>query len=423
MGDQAMAASGARALLGRTDPSLDHFDITAFMSAAVGVFGFLSVSLLVFGHLRVGSIVAFLAAGLAIGWFRDIPAATVLALREFSELGVILLLFLIGIEMKPSELRRLGRDVVAFGVPQIALTAAVIAGYFWLRSNNWAMASVIGMGFALSSTTIVVQLLKDRGEFQSGWGRKAFAILIAQDLAIVPFLLVVSLLAEESVGVTQDGSWVRAALAAGVVVIGIMAIGRFVMPWLLSIASGQKNTPAFVCLTLLGILTAALAAEAVGLSMALGAFLLGATLSTSSHGHDIQSVIEPCKGVLLALFFLSVGLSIDLHIVSTAWASLLANTALVVAIKIGVLIAIALALRLAFADALRLSIALAQCGEFGFVLFAAAQEGNLMTADLTALGSVLISISMLATPFLLQLTDSLRNPSLRATEADPSAGS
>jgi len=392
------------------------------MTAAVGVLGFLSVSLLAFGHLRVGSIVAFLVAGLAIGQFREVPAATVLALREFSELGVILLLFLIGIEMRPEELRRLGRDVMAFGLPQIILTTAAVGGYFALRSSDWSVALVVGMGFALSSTTIVVQLLKDRGEFESGWGRKAFAILIAQDLAIVPFLLIVSLLAEQSADVARGGSWFRAIGVAVLVLVGIAAIGRFAMPRALAIASRQQNTPAFVCLALLGVLAAALAAEMVGLSMALGAFLLGATLSTSPYGHEIQRVIEPCKGVLLALFFLSVGLSIDLRIVSVAWVSLLANTAIVVAIKIGTLMAIAFVLRLALPDALRLSFALAQCGEFGFVLFAAAHVGGLMTAELTALASILISISMLATPFLLRLADGLRNRSFRSTE-DPSASS
>jgi glutathione-regulated potassium-efflux system ancillary protein KefC len=394
-----------------------HFDIVAFISAATGVFGFLSITLLIFGRLGIGSIVAFLVAGLVIGYFRDIPAATVLALREFSELGVILLLFLIGIEMKPPELRRLGRDVIAFGTPQIVLTAAVVGGYFWLRSANWTTSTVIGMGFALSSTTLVVQILKDRGEFESNWGRKAIAILIAQDLAIVPFLLAVSLLADQSDGAVADASWLRAGLAAAVVLAAIIAAGRLVMPRLLAVASGQRNTPAFACVTFLGVFGAALASETAGLSMALGAFLLGATLSTSLYRSEIESVIEPCKGVLLALFFLSVGLSIDLRVVGEVWASLLVSTAVVVGIKIGVVIAIALALRHTLPDALRLSFVLAQCGEFGFVLFAAAESRNLMSAELTALGSVLISISMLATTFLMRFADRLAGPTAKAAKA------
>jgi glutathione-regulated potassium-efflux system ancillary protein KefC len=394
-----------------------HFDIVAFMFAAIGVFGFLSVTLLVFGRLGIGSIVAFLVAGLMIGHFRDIPAATVLALREFSELGVILLLFLIGIEMKPPELRRLGRDVIAFGIPQIILTAAVVGGYFWLRFANWTTSTVIGMGFALSSTTLVVQILKDRGEFESNWGRKAIAILIAQDLAIVPFLLAVSLLADQSDGAVAGASWLLAGLAAAIVLAAIIAAGRLVMPRLLAVASGQRNTPAFACVTFLGVFGAALASETAGLSMALGAFLLGATLSTSLYRPEIESVIEPCKGVLLALFFLSVGLSIDLGVVGEAWASLLVSTVVVVGMKIGIVIAIALALRLALPDALRVSFVLAQCGEFGFVLFAAAQSRNLMGAELTALGSVLIGISMLATTFLVRLADRLAGSIVRAAKA------
>jgi glutathione-regulated potassium-efflux system protein KefB len=394
-----------------------HFDIVAFMLAATGLFGFLSITLLVFGRLGIGSIVGFLLAGLVIGQFRDIPAATVLTLREFSELGVILLLFLIGIEMKPPELHRLGRDVIAFGIPQIVLTTAVVGGYFWLRSANWITATMIGMGFALSSTTIVVQILKDRGEFESNWGRKAIAILIAQDLAIVPFLLIVSLLSDQSDGAVAGASLLRAGVTAAVVLAAIIAAGRVVMPRLLAVASGQRNTPAFACVTFLGVFGAALAAESAGLSMALGAFLLGATLSTSLYRPEIEAVIEPCKGVLLALFFLSVGLSIDLDVVGKAWASLLVNTVVVVGMKIGIVIAIALTLRLTLPDALRLSFVLAQCGEFGFVLFAAAQSRNLMTAELTALGSVLIGISMLATTLLIRLANRLAGSMVRAAKA------
>jgi glutathione-regulated potassium-efflux system protein KefB len=387
-----------------------HFDIVAFMVAATGVFGFLSITLLVFGRLGIGSIVAFLVAGLVIGHFRDTPAATALALREFSELGIILLLFLIGIEMKPRELRYLGRDVIAFGIPQIVLSAAVIGGYFWLLSANWATSTVLGMGFALSSTTIAVQILKDRGEFESRWGRKAIAILIAQDLAIVPFLLAVPLLSDQSDGAAAGASWLRAGLTAAVVVAAIIAAGRFVIPRLLGVASGQRNMPAFVCVTFLGVIGAALAAEIVGLSMALGAFLLGATLSTSLYRPEIESVIEPCKGVLLALFFLSVGMSIDLDVVGEAWPSLLVSAVVVVGMKVGIILAIALTLRFALPDALRLSFLLAQCGEFGFVLFAAAQSRNLMSAELMALGGVLIGISMLATTFLMRLADRLAGP-------------
>jgi glutathione-regulated potassium-efflux system ancillary protein KefC len=266
---------------------------------------------------------------------------------------------------------------------------------------------VLGLGFAQSSTVVVVQLLKDRSELQSTWGSKAFAILLAQDLAIVPLLLLVSFLAEREGAGSTGVSWPSAVAWAAVAVGGIILGGRYALPRVLALAEKQKNDSAFACMTLLGVLSAALAAERVGLSMALGTFLLGATLSMSPFGHRIAAIIGPVQSTLLALFFLSIGLSVDLAVVSQNWAPLLFNVAVLLLIKFTVVFGLALVLRVAKEDALRLSLALAQCGEFGFVLFGAAQEGGLLTAERTALVSVLIAISMLAAPFLVRLGDRL----------------
>jgi len=298
---------------------LPHFEVAAFLTAAIGLLGLISICLLVFGRLGVGSIIAFLVAGVVIEQVRDPPASTVVALRGVAELGVVLLLFLIGLEIKLDQLRRLGRDVLAFGVPQIVLSALVIGLYVWWRFAGWEASLVLGLGFALSSTVVVVPLLRDRDELRSPWGGKAFAILLAQDLAIVPLLLVVSLMVEQDSADAAGVSWPWAVGGAAVAVVGIVVGGRYGLPRILAIAENQKNEAAFVCLSLLGVLAAALAAESVGLSMALGTFLLGATLSMSPFGHRIAATVEPVKSTLLALFFLSVGLSVDLRIVSLTW--------------------------------------------------------------------------------------------------------
>jgi glutathione-regulated potassium-efflux system ancillary protein KefC len=387
---------------------LPHFELTAFLTVAIGLLGLISICLLVFGRLGVGSIIAFLVAGVVIEQVRDPPASTVLALRGVAELGVVLLLFLIGLEIKLDQLRRLGRDVLAFGVPQIVLSALVIGLYAWWRFAGWEASLVLGLGFALSSTVVVVPLLRDRDELHSPWGSKAFAILLAQDLAIVPLLLVVSLMVEQDGASAVGVSWPWAVGGAAVAVVGIVVGGRYGLPRILAIAEHQKNEPAFVCVSLLGVVAAALAAESVGLSMALGTFLLGVTLSMSPFGHRIAVTIEPVKSTLLALFFLSVGLSVDLRIVSLTWAPLLLNAAAILLMKSAVVLGLALALGVTRGDALRLALALAQCGEFGFVLFGAAQAGGLMTGERVALASVLITISMLATPFLVRLGDRLQ---------------
>ena len=386
---------------------MPHFEITAFLAAAIGLLGLISLCLLVFGRLGVGSIVAFLVAGIVIGEVRDIPAQTVLALHEFAEIGIVLLLFLIGLEIQLDQLRRLGRDVLAFGVPQIILSALLIGLYAWWGFAEWEASLVLGLGFAQSSTVVVVQLLKERNELHSTWGSKAFAILLAQDLAIVPLLLLVSFMAEREGAGSAGGSWLWAGALAAVAVVGIIVGGRYLLPRILAIAEKQKNEAAFACMTLLGVLAAALASESVGLSMALGTFLLGATLSISPFGHRIAAIIEPVQSTLLALFFLSIGLSVDLQVVGQTWAPLLFNVAAILLMKLAVIFGLALVLRVEKGDALRLSLALAQCGEFGFVLFGAAQAGGLLTAQRTTLASVLIAISMLAAPFLVRLGDRL----------------
>jgi glutathione-regulated potassium-efflux system ancillary protein KefC len=237
---------------------LPHFEVSSFLAAAIGLLGFVSLCLLLFGRLGIGSIVAFLVAGLLVGIIRDLPEESVPALREFAELGVILLLFLIGLEMKPSQLSSLGRDAISFGLPQIAVSAGVIGVYAWLVLARWDTAVVLGLGFALSSTTVVIQILQDRGELHLSWGRKAFAILLAQDLAIVPLLLVVLLLTERSGGGGGSSAWAWASVRAVVVVAAIVVVGRFAVTRILALATRQQNEPAFVCVTFLAVLAAAL---------------------------------------------------------------------------------------------------------------------------------------------------------------------
>lgn len=382
---------------------MHHFEIGPFLAAAVGLLGLSALSLLLFRRIGVGSIVAFLIAGVAIGQIREIRPEAIAEVREFAEIGVILLLFVIGVEIKPSQLRSLGGDAAALGVPQVILSAVAIGLYAWWRFGSLEPSVILGLSLALSSTIVVVQLLTDRNELHSDWGRKAFAILLAQDLAVVPVLLIVSLMAEQGISGEANPHWSWAILRAGIVVVGIVVVGRFVLPRVLAVAKKQDNKPAFNSVTFLGVFAAALAAESAGLSMALGTFLLGTTLSTSPFGHQIEGVVEPGKNLLLAVFFLSVGMSIDFAVIGHGWAMLLASTAVILILKFAIVFVLALVRRVGLADALRLALALPQCGEFGFVVFSAAQVGNLMSAEASALASMVIIISMVATPFLVRL--------------------
>lgn len=394
---------------------MPHFEVASFLAAAIGLLGLVSICLLVFARLGVGSIVAFVVAGLVIEEIRDFPSETALALREFAELGVVLLLFLIGLETTPPQLRGLGRNALTFGVPQIALSAAAIGLYGWWFLSVRETAVVLGLGFALSSTVVVMQILVDRNELQSPLGQKAFAILLAQDLAIVPMLLAVALMANKAAGGSSSAPLWWTILRAIIAIALIILVGRFVLTRVLAIAVRRQNESAFVSVTFLAVLSAALAAERAGLSMALGTFLLGAVLSMSPLGHRVAETIEPVKSTLLALFFFSVGLSIDLDIAVQNWATLLLTTAVVMILKFAIVAGLVRLGGGTRPEALRLGFALAQCGEFGFVLFAAAQAEGLMSGKTTTLASVLITLSMLATPFLVRLGDHLAGPAQKPT--------
>ena len=190
---------------------------------------------------------------------------------------------------------------------------------------------------------------------------------------------------------------------AGVVIAGIIVVGRFMLGHILAGALRQNNEPAFVCTTFLAVLGAALASEQAGLSMALGTFLLGGTLSASPLGHRIATSVEPAKSTLLALFFFSIGFTVDLEVVKTFWVMLLVNATVIMGLKFIILLVVAFSSGVVYRDALRIALALSQFGEFGFVLFATAQAGGLMTPKLSVLASVLIAVWMSATPFLIRL--------------------
>ena len=382
---------------------MPHAELAAFLAAAVGLLSLLCVCLLVFGRLGIGPVVAFLFAGLVLGRIHHVGPDTAGQLHDIADLGIVLLLFAIGLEMTPPQLRDLGRDAARLGLPQIAVSAAAIGGFMFWQSAPWPIAVVLGLAFSLSSTIVVLQLLEDRRELHSLWGRKSFAILLMQDLAAVPFLVMIPMIAGRGIDHGSASPWYWVVFQAVVVIGGIVAVARFALTRVLAAATRQANEPAFICAVFLAVFAAALASEQAGLSMALGTFLLGATLSASPYGHRLAAIVEPAKNTLLALFFLNIGASVNFEVVAASWLLLLLNTMAILVIKFAVMFALALLSGIFAPDALRMAVALSQCGEFGFVLFAVAQQGGLMTPELSALASVLIAISMFATPFLMRL--------------------
>ncbi len=373
-----------------------------FLVAAVVILAVTAVTVTLSKRIGLGSILGYLVAGIVLG-----PSGIEIAgdgqdLLHFTELGVVLLLFIIGLEMRPTRLWSMRRMVFGLGTLQVLLTGAALAGYAFAMGVAPKTAVILGLGLALSSTAFVLQLLGETGEFRTPAGNAGFSILLLQDIAIVPLLMLVPVLAEQDMPGTQGKLWQEALLVVGGVA-GVLLIGRHLVPLALGKVAAARNRDAFTVICILAALGAALAMEAIGVSMALGAFLMGMMLSASPFKHQIEAEIEPFKGFLLALFFVAVGMSINVDTVIEAGLPLFGHVAALLVLKAAVLAALALVFGLGRQVAVRLAFLLPQSGEFGFVLFGAAIGAGLMTEKNFALVAVLISVSMAATPVLNKL--------------------
>ncbi len=366
-------------------------DITLFLAAAV-------LFVPVFLRLGLGAVLGYLAAGIVIGPSGLGLIAEVEEVLHFAEFGVVLLLFIIGLELQPSRLWTLRRLVFGLGGLQVLITGIVLTvGAAGLGVPRVA-APIIGFGLAMSSTAFVIQMLAERGELSTRHGRTAFAILLFQDVAVIPMLALIPLLGPVGSGESMLG-WTEAAKTLAVFALVIFG-GRYaVRPVMRTIAA--SNTPELLtAMALLIVLATALAMHAVGLSMSLGAFVAGVLLSESEYRHELQANIEPFKGMLLGLFFIAVGMSADVGLLTEDPLPLLALAAGLLLVKAAILFGLGRVFGLPAGPARALATALPQGGEFAFVLFSAATAAGLLAAELTAQLVVIVTVSMIATPAL-----------------------
>lgn len=400
---------------------LDEFLLaTVILLTATAVF----VSL--FKRLGLGSVLGFLAAGVILGPYGFAITKDVEGLRHFTELGVVLFLFIIGLEMQPKRLWSMRRLVFGLGSLQVLVTGAVIGGYALLLGVKWQAALILGFGFALSSTAFVMQLLGERGEMATPHGEASFGVLLMQDMAIVPLLALVPLLSDAPVMASEQPLWLEVIVVLGAVA-GVILVGRYLIPMALTVAAKARNEEAFVMFALLAALGAAYAMELVGVSMALGAFLMGMLLSASDYRHQIEASVEPFKGVLIGLFFISVGMSIDLDLLVNQWPEVAQGVTALIILKVLTLLVLGLLIGLSRAAAIRTAFILGQCGEFGFVLFGAALAAGLLTGGEFGLSLMLVTVTMIVTPLLAKAGDYLATrfgtqPAKGEAEEAPAAG-
>jgi len=404
--------------------------LDTFLHSAVLLLLVTSVAVALFKHLGLGSVLGLLVAGVIVGPHSPGPYLTthVDTVRNFTELGVVLLLFLIGLEMRPGRLWAMRRELFGLGSLQILLSGLLIAGYIRLFGFSWPVTLLSGLTLALSSTAFVMQILRERGEIASRHGQAAFAVLLMQDLAVVPLLALVPLISDQGTLNARVPMWEQAAIVGGMgALIGVF--GRYLVPWALHHLARQGNREGFAMVVVLAVLLAAWAMQQAGLSMALGAFVMGMLLSGSRYNYQIEAQIEPYKGPLMSLFFVAVGMSIDPGPLLARPLLFVAHILVIVLIKLVVLFGLGLVFGLKIPSALRLSSLLAQAGEFGFVLFGAARGLNLIDDSAFAVAVGVISTSMLITPLLVRLGDILArhfdtrrpSPQLPLPEREPDA--
>lgn len=355
-----------------------------------------------FQRLGLGSILGYLAAGIAIGplGLGLIPGAE--AVLHFAELGVVLMLFLVGLELAPDQLWAQRRRLFGLGASQMLFSAVLLTGFFFALGQPGPAALAIGATLALSSTAFAVQMLVETNQLGTPQGRNAFSILLFQDLAVIPLLLLLPVLAGGDAGAAQPN------LLVGVLVLALMWLaGRYLLnPWLGWLAR-LHNRELMTATALLLVLGAAELMETLHLSMGLGAFVAGMLLANSPYREQLDTDIQPFKGMLLGLFFIAIGMTMDLRLLAASPWSILAMGAALLVIKTLVLFCVARALKVGARDALRFGLLLSQGGEFAFVLFTQAGALNLLPAEMIARLNLVVALSMAATPLLLKLVQRL----------------
>ena len=379
-------------------------ELESFISSAVILLIAASVMVVLSKHLGLGSIAGLLVAGIIVGPFTPGPYITthVEGLRSFTELGVVLLLFVIGLEIRPSRLWALRREVFGLGSLQIILTGSAVTGYALLNHWPWKPSLVIGLAMAVSSTALVMQILQDRGEIASPHGGATFGVLLMQDLAIVPMLALIPVLAgPEAFSVSMPG-WKQFGVILGLLLV-VWGFGRHVVPFALERLARQKNREGFLMVVMLAVFLAAWAMRQASLSLALGAFLMGMLLSGSRYSMQIGAYIEPYKGLLISLFFVAVGMSIDLRSIAASPLAFVQFAVAVILIKVAVMFVLCLIFGMRRSLAIRVSFLLAQGGEFGFVLLSSARALAAIDDGTFVMGIGVISIGMLFTPLMTKL--------------------
>ncbi|KAJ57077.1 potassium transporter [Actibacterium mucosum KCTC 23349] len=400
---------------------MTDFLLLAFIFLAAGV-----IAVPIASRLGLGSVLGYLIAGIVISPILAVLHVDVISIQHFAEFGVVMMLFLVGLELEPRNLWSMRGRLLGLGGGQVGLTAAAVMGIAMLLGLQWSMALAIGLIFALSSTAIVLQSLGEKGLLKSDGGQGAFSVLLFQDIAVIPMLALFPLLAlpelaHHGAGGHDDGHGPALSLVAGlngwkttlVTLAAIAAVvlgGSFLTRPIFRFISAAGLRELFTATALFMVIGIALLMSLVGLSPALGTFLAGVVLANSEYRHELESDIDPFKGLLLGLFFMTVGAGINFALLAENLVPIVALTLGLMALKCGVLLFLARLFHIKGSDKWLFALSLGQAGEFGFVLLSFAVANAVLPGELADRMLLVVALSMLLTPALFILYERVIAP-------------
>ncbi|WP_137110656.1 monovalent cation:proton antiporter-2 (CPA2) family protein [Rhodobacter sp. SY28-1] len=387
---------------------VDLVSVVTLLGAAV-------VAVPVFKRIGLGSVLGYLAAGLAIGPFGLGLFSDPMAILHVAELGVVMFLFIIGLEMEPSKLWAMRRDILGLGLIQVLLCVAILGLVGVALGYPYAGSLIAGAGFTLTSTAIVMQMLQERNDISTPKGQRMVSILLLEDLAIVPLLALVAFLAPGGEEVTLMDRLIGVGIGLGAIAALVVA-GIYLLNPMFRLLAASRAREVMTAAALLVVLGSALWMQLGGLSLAMGAFLAGVLLSESSFRHQLEADVEPFRGILLGLFFLAVGMALDLSVIAANWGLVAVSVLALMVLKSAIIYGVARLNRADHAEALERTVLMAQGGEFAFVLYSAALAVGLLSLEENAILNAIIIISMVMTPLMVILHDRFRPASAVSTE-------
>ena len=374
-------------------------------------------------RVGLGSVLGYLIAGILIGPYVLGIVGDQTDVMHFAEFGVVMMLFLVGLELQPSRLWKLRHSILGLGGLQVVLSAAAIFAFcYWFFAMHWQTALAIGLMLALSSTAIVLQSLEEKGWLKQEAGQNAFSVLLFQDIAIIPILALLPLLAFAPQTSTKEISdsiiaswpvWQQVCVSVAVIA-AIIAGGKYVSAPLFRYIAQTHMREIFTILALFLVVAIALVMQSIGLSPALGTFLAGVVLAESEFRHELEADIEPFKGLLLGLFFITVGASINFELLFNEFSTVIGLVVLLIVVKACILFALAVTFKINSKQQLLFALALAQGGEFAFVLLSVTTTLSILTPEQTSLVTLVVAVSMLIAPLLLMVYEQIQKRSSSA---------